>query len=392
MKPKNIFYSFVLLVLPLFCLSQTGIINNGMNIIVEEDHSIILVGDMELISQNSGTIELDGMIQIESDITNNSTANTLFINNDNIGTLVFNGANEQFLKGVNTIAIDNLEVSSAGIQLNTNIEQFGELNFNSGRIYLNNYNYFFGETGIITGSFSADNMFTINGIGKVQKSFTSTGSFTFPIGDDSETVDYSPLVINISSISANTGGYISASVTDQKFYQNTSESEYLSRFWQLEGSDINNINFSASFYYTDDDVVGNENSIYSTVYLNGSIPFSIVNSNANSLTVNNQTDFAFYTGSNGITGINDLIADQFLVYPNPAHYSVNIEIPIDIYNDIKVELVNQQGIVVQNNILKSTEVPMSKLYKMNLFDISPGLYYIRLLTKENIILKKLIIN
>lgn len=392
MKPKSIIYSFVLLVLPMLVFSQKGIINEGSKIVVVDNTSIILEEDMEIVNQNNGTIDLDGMIQIESDITNNSSSNNLFINTDNVGTVVLNGAVEQNLNGSNTIALDKLEVSSAGVQLNTNIEQEGNLFINAGKIYLNDYNYLLGSNSTISGLFSTNNMFVINGIGEVRKTFTSSGLFIYPIGEDTELTNYSPVILNISSISANNDSYIGATVTDQKFNRNTSTSEYLTRFWTLTGSGVNSVNFSATFYYVDEDVEGIESSIYATVFTEASqIPYNQVNDGENSFSVNSQNEFAVYTGANGVSDIAELFDERLLIFPNPASSSVNVILPGNLAGDFKLDLLNQQGIIIKNDVLKEMDFSTDYTYSVELEDLSSGLYILRFISNSEIYIKKLII-
>lgn len=391
MKPKNIIYAFVLLVLPLFITAQ-GIINKGMKIVVEENYAIILGSNMNLTNQNNGTILLDGIIKAKSDVINNSSTSHMFINTNSTGTLVLNGASEQTLGGSGTIALDNLEVSSAGVNLETDIVQNGMLNFNAGRIYLNDNNYLFNTSGSITGTYSTNNMFVVSGIGEVRKTFTSAGTFTFPIGEETEIREYSPAVINVASVSGNSASYVGLSVTDQKYFANSSSSEYLTRFWRITGNEIDNINYSATFYYTDDDVVGTESAIYATAFTaSARIPYSIVNTTNNSFSVSNQTEFAAFTGTDGSTGIIDLIADQILIYPNPALSFIHLEMPDFIIGDIKIDLINQQGSVVKTEMMKKSNLSVQRQTRIDVESINPGLYYLRIITNDGIVQKKIIL-
>jgi len=392
MKPKNIIYAFVLLVLPLFIAAQSGIVNKGMKIIVEENYAIILGSDMNLTNQNNGTILLDGMIQVESDVINNSSTSNMFINTNNMGTLVLNGASEQTLGGSGKIALDNLEVSSAGVNLETDIEQNGMLIFNSGRVNLHDNHYLFNTTGSISGTYSVNNMFVSSGIGEVRKSFSSAGTFTFPVGEETEIREYSPAVINIASVSGNSGSYVGLTVTDQKYFANSSTSEYLSRFWRFSGNEINSINYSATFYYTDDDIVGSESAIYATAFTESArIPYSTVNATNNSFSVSNQTEFAAFTGTDGSTGILDLIEHKLLVYPNPASSYIDLELPDFLVGNIKVDLINQQGSVMKDELLKELDYSAQRQARISVGEISPGLYYLRFITRDGIIQKKIVL-
>lgn len=393
MKMRIIISAIFLLCIPILIFGQKGLINNGIYINIEQNTSMIFVDDMELVNKNNGEIDLDGMIQIESHITNNSTQSQLFVNHNSIGTLVLNGASHQTIEGTSSIAVENIEISTAGVQLNTNIEQSGNLFFNVGRVYLNNNNYKLLNNASISGSFSSDNMFVCNGIGELKKSFTSAGSLIFPIGEESDQIDYSPVSLTISSISTGSDPSIGVFVTDQKYFRVTSESEYLSRFWKVSGENINSVDYSAVFYYSNDDVVGDESAIFGAAFTETStLLYDRVNAGENSFAANNQTQFADFTGTDGSTSISDIDEDYFQMYPNPANDVVNIVFADVLNQDVNFEMYNQQGMLTMKDLIQSNNLYNSNIYKFKVEDIKPGVYHIRLLSEKNVSIKKLIIN
>ncbi|MBN2663381.1 MAG: T9SS type A sorting domain-containing protein [Bacteroidales bacterium] len=85
---------FALCVLPFFLFSQ-GIYNNGANIVVSSGSYVIVDGGVNgnYVNANSGLINLDGIMQIEGNFTNNA-ANNAFSNVDADGTFIFAGTNQ----------------------------------------------------------------------------------------------------------------------------------------------------------------------------------------------------------------------------------------------------------------------------------------------------------
>ncbi|RYZ56491.1 MAG: hypothetical protein EOP49_00190, partial [Sphingobacteriales bacterium] len=87
------------------------------------------------------------------------------------------------------------------------------------------------------GSFDNEDMIIADGAGVVRRSFSGTGSYTFPIGDDTGTVEYSPITVNVTSGSFS-GAYVSVSVVDAKHPNNASSTNFISRYWNVTQTGI----------------------------------------------------------------------------------------------------------------------------------------------------------
>ncbi|MFZ1508374.1 MAG: hypothetical protein WAV74_16490, partial [Anaerolineae bacterium] len=117
-------------------------------------------------------------------------------------------------------------------------------------------------------TFSATNMVVPTSTGEFRRGFTGTGSFTFPVGDNTDTAEYSPVTLNFTS-GAFSSAYAAVRLTDAKHPSNTSATNFVTRYWTVTSSGISSFSCSASFFYLDADIAGTEASLYAGKY-NGS--------------------------------------------------------------------------------------------------------------------------
>jgi hypothetical protein len=90
------------------------------------------------------------------------------------------------------------------------------------------------------------------------------------------------------------------------------------------------------------------------------------------------------------SGINNAIEDviQVKIYPNPANDILNLEIDVNGYNELKYELLNSQGMLISNSIIKT-----DRLYNetIDISGYSKGIYYLRIYNRNLIHVSKVII-
>ena len=83
--------------------------------------------------------------------------------------------------------------------------------------------------------------------------------------------------------------------------------------------------------------------------------------------------------------------EQLLIFPNPASSSVSVRLPDNLAGDFKLDLLNQQGIIIKNDVLKEMDFSTDYTYKVELEDFSSGLYILRFISNSEVYIKKLII-
>jgi hypothetical protein len=86
------------------------------------------------------------------------------------------------------------------------------------------------------------------------------------------------------------------------------------------------------------------------------------------------------------TGIEDLLKNSLVFYPNPVQDQLNLIIGSEIQGDIKVTLVNSIGNTVKTEIFENQEE-----FKLDVSNLNAGVYFINIKTGETSVTKKIII-
>ncbi len=177
---------------------------------------------------------------------------------------IYNGTSAQVTgNGLPTTAITgNLTIlNTAGVTLSASVTVNGTLNLTSGLLTLGSNNLTLGSSSTISGTPSATAMVVPTGSGELRKTFTAPGSFTFPVGDNTVTTEYSPVTLNFTSGSFSSA-YAGVKLANSKHPNNTSVTHYINRYWTVSSSEISGFSCDASFTYVDADIVGTEANLY----------------------------------------------------------------------------------------------------------------------------------
>ncbi len=179
--------------------------------------------------------------------------------------IVMNGLTSQSIGGTVSPVLSNLTVNNnfGEVLLATSVTVNGTLLLTQGVLDIGNYNLTVG-TAPIAGIFSTSNMLVTSGTGKVRRNFTGVGSYTFPVGERSNGAHFTPITTTVTSGSF-TNAYIGISVVDAIHPNNSSLSNTLTRYWELEHSGITSGLLSVIANYDTSDVVGNESSISAAI-------------------------------------------------------------------------------------------------------------------------------
>ncbi len=170
------------------------------------------------------------------------------------------------------------------------------LTLTSGLLSLGNYNLSLGDDCTISGTPSVNNMVVTGGTGILKKVFNEAGSFTFPVGDNTDTTEYSPATLNFTS-GTFSSAWAGVKVTDGKLAANPSTTDYLTRYWSVTQSGITSFSCDNTFTYLDSDIAGttgSEANIYGAKYNAGNwTVFNSVNAAGNTFsgTVESFSDF-----------------------------------------------------------------------------------------------------
>ncbi len=156
----------------------------------------------------------------------------------------------------------------------------------------NNLTLQYGATIVGSGGSLGSNykMIDVSGTGELRKEFTTTGSFTFPIGTAISNT-YSPVTVNFTSGTFR-ADYVGVKFINSKHPNNTSATNFINRYWTITQSGISSFSCDVTATYVAGDVAGTEASIYCGAY-NGSAwtQYSATNTGSHQLTATAVTSF-----------------------------------------------------------------------------------------------------
>jgi|GEM_PF-859141 len=300
---KNKLITLILLLVSSGLLAQ-GLYNNGGKIVISPGAYLYIcgTGGNYLNETNAGNaaIALGGTLKIDGNYTNNVAGADVLINPASGSEVALTGTSPQTLGGTTTtpFTFANLLVNNnSGIYLANDCFVNGNLTLNSGLMNLETANLTMGATSTIGGTPSASSMVVATGTGELRKTFAGTGSFTFPVGDNNGTPEFSPVMLNFLSGAFAPGSYVGISLSNTAYPDPLANTSYLSRYWNVSQSGITGFSCNGTFNYVASDVVGTETDI--TAVRISPAPaefFDPANALLHQLTANNLSSFGSFTG------------------------------------------------------------------------------------------------
>jgi hypothetical protein len=214
-----------------------------------------------------------------------SSSNLSFLGTGSVGIVRFTTGSQT----LNNLTIDR--TSTGEIELGTNLSLSGNLNLTNGIVKLSSNHLTLSATSTVTGSLSNTNMVAAHGTGELRKTFTATGSFTFPIGDigGANGDQYSPVTVNVTA-GTFSSAYVGARVIDVKHPSNSAPTDYLTRYWSLSQSGISTPSYTIDLNYENGDIQGTEANSKAARFNGGSWLVGTL--------VNTATNIANFTGIN----------------------------------------------------------------------------------------------
>ncbi len=194
---------------------------------------------------------------VSGDFMNNGTFNP------SNGTVYLSGSTKQNIGGSGNNTFNGIELNnSAGADLASDVTVTNELILSNGVLDLTNSNLTFGTGAAVIGAPSESNMIVTSGTGELRKRFSGipisddSDAFTFPVGSNGATAEYSPVVMNFQSADFGPQAYVSVKVAPSKNpYLAPDVTTYIDRNWIIEPNDMSNYNYEVKLYYTDADLV-----------------------------------------------------------------------------------------------------------------------------------------
>jgi hypothetical protein len=272
-----------------YSVSADNIITSGTTLKVTAGTS--LVSSDNLVIKSGGILDNAGTVILKKNLTNqNVAANSL-----GTGTVELSGTVAQTISGNNNI--QNLTVNNAaGVVNGGETRVNGTLNLTSGLVTLGTNHFLLGTSATIGGAPSATAMLVPTGTGEVRKYFSTTGSFTIPIGDNTVTNEYSPVTLNFTTGTFAANAYVGINLVDA-MYPGSPGGSYISRYWNVNSSGITSFTCNPMFQYVAADVVGTESSIYCVRITPSSVNyFNAANTVLDQLSATAINQFGTFTG------------------------------------------------------------------------------------------------
>jgi len=247
------------------------------------------------------TIGVNGQRRGSIDMTNGGTLKCDGFAVGNAGGFWTQGTGTVELTATNTLpaslitTFNNLTISSNTTTLGIDLTLAGTLTLTNSLLILGSINLLLGSTATIGGTPSATNMVVVTGSGELRKTFTGTGSFTFPVGDNTGTAEYSPTTLDFTT-GTFSSAYAGVSLVNAKHSSNGSTTDFITRYWTVTSSGISSFSCNVTFTYVDADINGTEANLFCGK-LDGSVWTLLLAANtaSNELT-GTVTSFSVFTG------------------------------------------------------------------------------------------------
>ncbi len=263
---------------------------SGASAAVSIDNLTITAGTLNFNMTGTPGHSIKGNISVAS-------GQTLNFNPASAGTVTLNGTSTQTISGSGTFSTQSnstLAINNAsGVTMNKDVTINGTLALTNGLLTLGTNTLTLGSSASVSGTPSASNMVVTNSTGKLCKTFGEAGLFTFPIGDNTGTAEYTKVVYTLNS---GAGDVCFRVVDGEPTHKPTGVDDYISRQWH-GSTTAGSLNYDAAFYYVDDDVVGSEANMSGKRY-NGSLPwqlFGTVDAGNNKFSATGQTEMSEFT-------------------------------------------------------------------------------------------------
>ncbi|HEY0040639.1 MAG TPA: hypothetical protein VGB71_08255, partial [Flavisolibacter sp.] len=245
-------------------------INNGIIYTGAIDNTVIYTGTSQTVAAPNAALAAYSNLIINGTgavfPTSLSIVNDLTLNQpvDFSGkTVVMSGTELQTIGGTASPVFNNLTLNNTfgEVSILGNATVSGTLTLTAGKLNIGNNTLTLGVSPV-SGTFDATHMIVAGGSGEVRRPYTAVGSYTFPIGDNTGTIEYSPITVSITSGSFSSA-YIGVSVVDNIHPNNASVGYNISRYWMVKQSGISGAIASISATYTSTDINGSQSEIAS---------------------------------------------------------------------------------------------------------------------------------
>lgn len=283
-------------------LYSQGIYNNGAKMVIGSGAYFNITGKYQNETNvTDGGIILNGTLKLEGDYVNNASSDV--VTPGSTGTVELAGTAHQSLSGTSAAAFGFINMiinNPAGVSLLKEASIAGSLTLTNGLFDIGTHNLLLLQPAIISGIPGITNMIVATGSGELRKEYNAASSFVFPVGDNTFSVEYSPVTLNITAGTFAPGAYIGLNLVNGTYNDPSVTGSYLNRYWNISQSGITAFTCDAMFQYTAADVVGTESAINCTrIFPAPSSTFNAADITLHQLSATGIDLFGTFTGSPG---------------------------------------------------------------------------------------------
>ena len=241
----------------------------------------------------------------------------------------------------NALTLNNLTLNRSGavVTLGNDLTVKGTLTLTAGILKVPSYNLLLGESAQIAGTASASAMIVADIIGEVRKTIadgaTLPVSFTFPVGSDSGTPEYSPVTLEFTT-GTFASAYVGVRLKDLQYPVNNSPVDWLERYWTIGQSGITAFSCDMTFAYVPADIHGTETNIYGKRHAD-SVWTNLNQAGSNQFT-GTVTAFGSFTGADHVPTVASPLADV-TVYEDAAPTSITLSSLFSDFDDDNLSVV-----------------------------------------------------
>lgn len=238
---------------------QTVIMNGTAPVSLASDLVVnnLLALNNSVLQLGSDSLVIRGTLSGSGELGSNGNGHLVIRNSGALTIPAFNGSSNE----LSTLTLDNSQTNPLGSALSVS----DEIVFGSGYLELGSYDLTVAE-GTAMNTASDNSFLATSGSGNVSVVLTSAGTLTVPVGDLTDDVDYTPVTIDLSSADISGSGTLTVNCTDAAATQCPGTTDYITRYWNIASSGINDPAGVVTMTYTDADVVGNEANILGKRY------------------------------------------------------------------------------------------------------------------------------
>ncbi len=268
---------------------NTGIVNGAGTFSLASGCTLV-TANLAGITAAVGTAT--GSVQTTTARTFNAGANYTY--NGAAAQSTGTGLPTPMLTGSN-VTINN----AAGVTLtqSTTINSGGTLTLTAGNFTIGANNLVLGPTATVSGAFSNTKKIVAVSTGQVEKQFTASGAYTYPVGD---AANYSPTTLTFTAGTFAGGAYAGINLRNVKHPNNASAVNFINRYWNVTLSGITAPTYSIAATYVAGDVAGTEANISAGEYT-GALPW--IKFGATNVATHTITSSAISSLSDAFTGI-----------------------------------------------------------------------------------------